>query len=185
MMKWRVFMRIAVTGSHNSGKSTIIEMLSESFPNYILHEEPYYLLLEEGYEIPDPPSLDDYQTMLEKSLELIEEEQSDDVLFDRSPVDLLAYALVSDIDNEIDKEMYFEKVSMSIENLDALFYLPIQDIDALNSFLDEYSDLREEVDVMIQEIIYDLAGNTPVIQLPGDLKTRLTMAERYIRHTGH
>ena len=118
-------MRIAVTGSHNSGKSTIIEMLSESFPCYILHEEPYYLLLEEGYEIPDPPSLDDYRTMLEKSLELIEEEQSVDVLFDRSPVDLLAYVLASDIYNEIDTEKYFDEVRMSIQNLDAFFYILI------------------------------------------------------------
>ena len=178
-------MRIAVTGSHNSGKSTIIEMLSESFPCYILHEEPYYLLLEEGYEIPDPPSLDDYRTMLEKSLELIEEEQSVDVLFDRSPVDLLAYVLASDIYNEIDTEKYFDEVRMSIQNLDAFFYIPIENIDALTYPIDEKSELREDVDSMIERIIYDLAGNTPVIQLSGDLKTRLTKAERFIHSAGH
>ena len=34
---------------------------------YIIYEEPYYILLEEGYEIPAPPTLDDYLIMLEKS----------------------------------------------------------------------------------------------------------------------
>ncbi len=177
-------MRIAVTGSHNSGKSTIIELLSESFPNYNIYDEPYYLLLEEGYEIPDPPSLDEYRAMLEKSLELIEEEQSEDVFFDRSPVDLLAYTLVSDNYGEIDEDKHFEEVKKSIESLDALFYLPIEDIDVPNSPADEYSDLREEVDDMIDRIIYDLAGNTPVIQLSGDLESRLATAERYIRSAG-
>lgn len=174
-------MRIAVTGSHNSGKSTIVEMISEIFPNYIIYDEPYHLLLEEGYEIQDPPSLDDYQTMLDKSLELIAEEQSGNVLFDRSPVDLLAYTLVSDNYGEIDEDQYFQDVKNSIESLDVLFYLPIEDIVTQNSPLEEYSDLRENVDIMIQRIINDLAGDTPVKELTGDLETRVSMAEKFIR----
>ena len=178
-------MRIAVTGSHNSGKSTIIELLSESFPNYIIYDEPYYLLLEEGYEIPDPPSLDEYRAMLKKSLKLIDEEQSEDVFFDRSPVDLLAYTLVTDNYGEIDEDEHFEEVKKSIESLDALFYLPVEDIVTQNSPSDEYSELQEEVDIMIQRIIGDLAGNTPVIQLSGDLETRVAKAERYISSINH
>ena len=178
-------MRIAVTGSHNSGKSTIIELLSESFSNYIIYDEPYYLLLEDGYEIPAPPSLDEYRVMLEKSLELIGEEKNEDVFFDRSPVDLLAYTLVSDNYGEIDEDKYFDEVKKSIESLDALFYLPIEDIVTQNASLDEYFELREEVDIMIERIINDLAGNTPVIQFSGDLETRVAKAERFISSFNH
>ena len=43
-------MRIAISGTHFSGKSTLVEALSEALPQYTIVEEPYYLLQEEGHE---------------------------------------------------------------------------------------------------------------------------------------
>ena len=78
----------------------------------------------------------------------------------------------------------FEEVKESIENLDVLFFLPAEDIDPLELASDDHSDLREEVDLMIQRTLYDLAGDTPVIQLTGDLETRVSKAEGFIRGHG-
>ena len=62
-------MRIAITGTHFSGKSTLVEALSEALPHHIIVEEPYRLLEEEGYEFPELPSLEDFELQLERSIE--------------------------------------------------------------------------------------------------------------------
>jgi predicted ATPase len=42
-------MRIAFSGSHRVGKSTLVDRIAEALPTYTAVEEPYYLLEEEGY----------------------------------------------------------------------------------------------------------------------------------------
>jgi uridine kinase len=42
--------RIAISGTHFSGKSTLVGGLSDALPTYSIVEEPYVLLAEEGYE---------------------------------------------------------------------------------------------------------------------------------------
>jgi deoxyadenosine/deoxycytidine kinase len=41
-------MRIAISGAHGTGKSTLVEMLAERLPGYAVVEELYQLLLDEG-----------------------------------------------------------------------------------------------------------------------------------------
>lgn len=43
-------MRIVISGTHFSGKSTLVEALPDALPQYTTIEEPYHLLQEEGYE---------------------------------------------------------------------------------------------------------------------------------------
>lgn len=43
-------MRIAVSGTHFSGKSTLIASLLKQLPQYAAVEEPYILLEEQRYE---------------------------------------------------------------------------------------------------------------------------------------
>ena len=82
-------MRIAVTGTHLVGKSTLIELVGERLPDYRTIDEPYLLLEEEGYEFASPPSLEDFMEQLRRSMELIEEEDARNVLFDCRPLDFL------------------------------------------------------------------------------------------------
>lgn len=42
-------MRIAVSGAHQTGKTTLIEELSRALPSYGVVDEPYHLLEEEGH----------------------------------------------------------------------------------------------------------------------------------------
>ena len=85
-------MRIAISGSHRTGKSTLLEELSERLPRYSTVEEPYVLLEEEGYSFATPPTLEDYEAQLERSLECMKL-PGRDILFDRCPADFLGYAL--------------------------------------------------------------------------------------------
>lgn len=41
-------MRVAVSGSHATGKSTLVRELAERLPDFTAIDEPYYLLAEEG-----------------------------------------------------------------------------------------------------------------------------------------
>ena len=79
-------MRIAVSGTHFSGKSTLVEELAAALPGYLAVEEPYFLLMEEGHEF-------DFELQLERSIELLSGSEPD-VIFDRCPVDMLGYLLV-------------------------------------------------------------------------------------------
>lgn len=61
-------MRIAISGTHFSGKSTLIATLLKQFPNFTSVEEPYVLLEEQGYEFSNPPSIEDFEQQLEFSV---------------------------------------------------------------------------------------------------------------------
>ena len=54
-------MRIAFSGAHFTGKTSLIEALSKKFKSYEVFEEPYYVMEEDGYEFSDPPSVDDFE----------------------------------------------------------------------------------------------------------------------------
>src|SRR5262245_61056219 len=59
--------RIAVSGAHGTGKSTLIADLARNLPGYAVAEESYYALLAEGHVFPALPSREDYELMLERS----------------------------------------------------------------------------------------------------------------------
>jgi predicted ATPase len=83
-------MRIAFSGTHRAGKSTLLEAVAAQVPGYRVVDEPYHQLEEEGYELADPPSVEDFTQQLRFSIVSIVE-GSADVLFDRCPLDFVAY----------------------------------------------------------------------------------------------
>ena len=85
-------MRIAISGTHFSDKSTLVETLSEALPEYTTVEEPYHLLQEEGYEFAELPSLEDFELQMERSIENLDGSASN-IIFDRCPADILGYLL--------------------------------------------------------------------------------------------
>jgi hypothetical protein len=64
----RFTMRIAVSGTHRAGKSTLVEELANHLPKHVMVDEPYHLMVEDGYEFSHPPSLEDFEAQLERSL---------------------------------------------------------------------------------------------------------------------
>ena len=98
-------MRIAISGTHFSGKSTLIATLLKQFPNFTSVEEPYILLEEQGYKFSNPPSVEDFEQQLEFSVRSIMESRNN-TFFDRCPLDCLAYALAL---GEVDVERWVQK----------------------------------------------------------------------------
>ena len=51
-------MRIGISGTHGTGKTTLAEALCARLPGHVTADEPYRLLEEEGCEFGFPPSLE-------------------------------------------------------------------------------------------------------------------------------
>src|ERR1700753_4416737 len=92
-------MRVGIPGTHGTGKTTLAEARASRLPGHVTAEEPYYLLEEEGYEFGVPPSAEDYRVMLTRSvLSLSSTPVRRGGIFDRTPLDYLAYLVAAGFD---------------------------------------------------------------------------------------
>lgn len=147
-------MRIAISGTHFSGKSTLVEDLSNALPKYSVVEEPYVLLAEEGYEFAEMPSVEDFELQLKRSIECMGEREPD-ILFDRCPADLLAYLLTHSDSDAFDLERWLPRVRAAMRKLDLVVFLPIERRDRIPLPSSEDSTLRMQVDVELREILLE------------------------------
>jgi hypothetical protein len=83
-------MRVGISGTHGTGKTTLAGALCQRLPGHALADEPYYLLADEGYEFSFPPSPEDYLALLARSVQSLRAPQPA-IVFDRTPLDYLAY----------------------------------------------------------------------------------------------
>jgi len=175
-------MRIAISGTHFSGKSTLVEALSEALPQYTTVEEPYHLLLEEGYEFAELPSLEDFELQLERSIELVDE-NAPNVVLDRCPADILGY-LLTHIDAEaFDLEKWLPRVQAAIRKLDLVVFLPIEEPDRIVLPLQEDAAYRQRVDEKLKEIFLEnsFGFEVDVLEVTGNTQTRV---ERVLAQIG-
>ena len=98
-------LRIGISGAHGTGKTTLAEDLCVHLAGHVPVDEPYFLLLEEeGYEFEYPPSLDNYRAQFRQVFLRVLRSPAPRVVFDRTPLDFLAYLAVpgADIEDEAD-----------------------------------------------------------------------------------
>jgi energy-coupling factor transporter ATP-binding protein EcfA2 len=147
-------MRIAISGTHCSGKSTLVEALSEALPQYATVEEPYHLLAEEGYEFAESPSIEDFELQLERSIETLVE-SGQNVIFDRCPADILGYLLLHTDAEAFDLDAWLPRVQTAVRKLDLIVFLPIEEPDRIVLPLSQDVAYRQHVDEKLQEIILE------------------------------
>jgi AAA domain len=90
-------MRVGISGTHGTGKTTLAGALCARLPGHVLADEPYYLLADEGYEFGFPPSPEDYRALLARSVQSLRSPLPA-IVFDRTPLDYLAYLAATDSD---------------------------------------------------------------------------------------
>lgn len=173
-------MRIAISGTHFSGKSTLVQDLSEALPrHYSTVEEPYHLLEEEGYEFSEEPSIEDFERQLERSIECLEE-SGPNVVFDRCPVDLLGYLLTHPEAESFDLERWLPRIETAMEMLDLIIFLPIEKRDRISLPSSQDPELRLLVDEKIREILddppFDFDGDVVEVTGPPSERVRRVMA---------
>ena len=157
-------MRVAFSGSHRVGKSSLIEQVAERLPRYTLIGEPYHLLEEDGYEHADPPSLEDFEAQLERSLEVLEEPDPD----------VLAYLLTHEDAEEFELDEWLERARDAMQRLELVVFVPIEARDRIPVPAHEDRAQRRAVNAKLHEILVDdsLGFEVEVLICEGDLATR-------------
>ena len=110
-------MKIAFTGSHRVGKTTLAEEIADGLPDCEFRCEPYTQLEEEGYLFSEIPTADDYIKQFNFSVEQIRDSENS-VIFDRCPLDVLAYIYATG-ETEIVQSLY-EEMIRSMSQIDVL-----------------------------------------------------------------
>ncbi|WP_420421957.1 AAA family ATPase [Simkania sp.] len=167
-------MRVAVSGTHHSGKSTLVEALEKQFEWYTALDEPYFLLEQEGYIFSDPPALEDFEEQFKRSIQLIEESDQN-TIFDRCPLDFLAYAMV--ISKRVDETLWMEEMKDAINLLDLIVFLPIEPRDRIPVPHEENLKFRQRVNEKMEEVFLSddlgILNKVKVLKVEGDLAKRV------------
>ena len=194
-------MRIAVSGSHSLGKSTVVNDWISTHPEFAREEEPYRALSLYGpYEI----RFRDESTRLHNGIQLFYSisrtnryaDQSSRVIFDRSPIDYIAYSQytadqgTTDIDQSFVETM-IPAVREALDCIDLLAFVPRSDAwpiilenDGIRPLDQAY---RDEVDEIFKQIyrhgrygLFPRLAGPKVIELCGPPNQRIAQIEEAI-----
>ena len=171
-------MRIAVSGTHGVGKSTLIDDFLQRHPEFVHEPEPYTILVEDlGEEFSAEPCVEDFRRQLDFNIDRLQQHSAnEDVIYERCPVDFLAY--INALDPKT-SETLFDSVSEAMKNLDLIVYLPFDGESG-----EEYPKLQRAVDRTLSSIFredeFDVMSSTSaiVVEAVGSTAQRLRIIEQ-------
>ena len=161
-------MKIAITGAHRVGKTTLAAMLEAALPAYERSSEPYYELEALGHGFSDEPTVDDYLLQLDYSIEQISKDVNK-VIFDRCPLDFLAY--IHAIDKAENSQTLYPKVQHAMMAIDLLVFLPIEEPDLIACPASALPELRFQVNELLHNWLFDF--DIATIEVQGTVSDRL------------
>ena len=169
-------MRVGITGTHGTGKTTLAGAVCAYLPGHVMADEPYYLLEEEGHQFGFPPSLEDYRALLERSLRSLSSlPLLPGVVFDRTPLDYLAYLAATGADPS--DEASAAALRPAFAGLDLLVITLITPETEQVLPAAEMPGLRSQMNDALLELVYDdpldAWEDIPVLELSGPLDGRL------------
>lgn len=173
-------MRVAFSGTHRVGKTTLLDAVSEQLPGYATFEEPYRLLEDDGHELATPPTRDDFELQLRRSLEVLEDGRRD-VLFDRCPIDFLGYLRALGEDFDVDE--WLDEIREAMTSLDLIVFVTIEEPDRIALPSSEDRRLRRDVDGALQALLLDdpFSFGVPVVEVRGSVDARVSQVLDAIR----
>lgn len=168
-------MRIAISGTHCTGKSTLIDEFLRTHTDFIHEPEPYTVLTEDlGEEFAAEPCVEDFYRQLEFNVDRLRQHaRGERVIYERCPIDFLAYIAVLDSKSAAS---VLNQVAEGMQHLDLIVYLPLDDNHAVEA---EYPKLRKAVDRRLSAVYREdefgivSATNIEVIEATGSTEQRL------------
>jgi predicted ATPase len=176
-------MRIAVSGTHGVGKSTLIDEFLRQHPEFVHEPEPYTVLVEElGEEFSAEPCVEDFQRQLEFNIERLGQHATDEsVIYERCPVDFLAYIHALDPESA---QALLQPITDAMQHLDLVVYLPFN----TTIVEDEFPKLQRAVDRRLRAIFREnefgimSSTNATVVEAEGPIDHRLRTLLMNIKH---
>jgi hypothetical protein len=181
-------MRVGISGTHGTGKTTLAEALCAHLPGHVTADEPYYLLEEEGYEFGFPPSLEDFRALLARSVRsLTSPPLLPGVIFDRTPLDYLAYLAAAGADPSDEAGAATLRPALASLDLLVITLITPETEQALPDA--ELPALRSQMNDALLELVYadplNAWGDIPVLELSGPLDGRLNAVLAALNQTRH
>jgi hypothetical protein len=176
-------MRIAVSGSHGTGKSTLVAAFLERCPEYAHEPEAFEILGDEIDLEGDEPTADGLRLLLDHTAAAMTVHgPGASVIFERSPVDYLAYAVASSWPRATRAALLEEAlpiVRRSLRGLDLIAFLPVS-ARGPSTRPGESPRFRKRVDRALERALLDdeqdlfgAAAAPRVVALPADLAGRV------------
>ena len=175
-------MRIVVSGTHASGKSTLISDFAARHPEFTVLPDPFELLDERW----DSPSAALFAAQLRISAARLDpDESAEHLIAERGPIDFLAYLLALDdlMGSSSSRELLQRSTAITreaLQHIDLLVVLPLTSMDGIVADADEYVALRDAMNDVLVDLIEDsdLVGeHAHVVEITGDRDQRLAALE--------
>lgn len=169
-------MIVVVSGTHGTGKSTLIGDFALVNRDWIVLSDVFEDIDSAG----EVPSASLFLDQLQLSAERLHEPSDQPVIAERGPLDFLAYLYAlgdlgrSTLSHEgLDQACEFTAQAMA--QVDLLVVLPLNEVDRIHIPEDEDLELREAKNFALLELVddTDLVGDTQVIEIAGDSDQRL------------
>lgn len=174
-------MRIAVSGTHCTGKSTLIDEFLRAHSEFVHEPEPYTVLSEDfGEEFSAEPYVEDFYRQLEFNIDRLRQHaRGEQVIYERCPIDFLAY--IDALDPQRGQAL-LDLVLDAMRNLDLIVYLPLDDTPTDS----EYPKLRKAVDRRLSAIFrndeFEILSScsATIIEAHGSTAQRLRILESHM-----
>lgn len=190
-------MRIAVAGTHCSGKTTLVHAFLSAHRDYLHEPEPHEWLEEiYGEVFADEPAPEDFYRQLEVCVERLRGyERGARVVAERSPLDFVAYLLALSDLGRVGRDCALvasasELAAAGMASIDLLAVLPLNDKDGIVAPESEDLELREAMNDRLLDIIgndeFSLfsSGRPHVVEVHGTLQQRVHLLEQAIGAAG-
>jgi predicted ATPase len=183
-------MRIVVSGTHASGKTTLIDDIVAAHPEFERWGDPFELV-DDALDEPDASTF--FEQLVSSARRLRAADGADrPIIAERGPIDFLAYLAALDSLRRVGRSAtLFDRgrglTAEAMHHLEVLVVLPLHHRDDLPVADDEDPELRAAMDEALLELVDDpdLVGeHVRVIEISGDRAARLAAVERVLAGTG-
>jgi predicted ATPase len=198
-------MRIAFSGTGNSGKTTLVKSFLYTWDNYITPKKTYRdILIEEDLSHSSETTVETQQKILNFFIEQVQgHEKGDKVVYDRCSIDNIAYTMwchEKGIEG-FDKDFVTSQISLmreSLRFLDIIFLCRFDEKQSVedDGVRDTDVDFIKEVDNIFYSLyrqytenpeadIFFPKGDSPcIIELPHDGQQRIDLISEYVTTEG-
>ncbi|WP_396667143.1 AAA family ATPase [Microbacterium sp. R86528] len=178
-------MRIVISGTHASGKSTVVSDFADRHPEYAVLPDPFELV----DEFWDATSAASFVAQLGVSAARLHPDETEGSLIaERGPLDFLAYLrALDDLDGSTGSRELMERLTEvtreAMQHVDLLVVLPLTPCDEIFVSDDENLPLRETMNDALLDLIADedvIGHDLNTVEIVGTRAQRLTALERTV-----